>query len=380
MTPTPIILTGEYPPVVGGVSDYSAQVARGLAAVVGARAVHVFAPRPARRGAGDDAIIVHELPDHFGVASLAMLEDTIDRIPRPIHVIVQYVPHAFGWRAMNWPLCAWLRWRGQTDRITVIFHEVSYPLRRGQPLRHNLLAAVNHRMAAMLARAAARGGILATIPAWADLLRRLGARGHIEISPVPSNLPIEVDPCTIRQARSRFSGAAGSLVGVFGSFGPQVMPMLLGILPRLERADRRIVLIGAGSTEFLARTSLGSGAIATDALDKPTAAAAIAACDLMIQPYPDGVSGRRSSTAAALALGTPVVTNGGALTEAFWRSSGAAALAESPAVEEIVKTAEITLGDAARREAMRRNGLRLYDERIAARHTIARLLSLAGNA
>jgi len=74
------------------------------------------------------------------------------------------------------------------------------------------------------------------------------------------------------------------------------------------------------------------------------------------------------------------VTNGGALTEAFWRSSGAAALAESPAVEEIVKTAEITLGDAARREAMRRNGLRLYDERIAARHTIARLLSLAGNA
>jgi len=380
MTPTPVILTGEYPPDVGGVSDYSAQVARGLAAVVGARGVHVFAPGPARQSAGDDSVIVHGLPDHFGIASLAMLEDTIDRLPRPIHLIVQYVPHAFGWRAMNWPLCAWLRWRGRRDRITVIFHEVSYPLVRGQPLRHNVLAAVNHRMAAMLVRAAARGGILVTIPAWADLLRRLGARGHIEISPVPSNLPIEADPCAIRQARSRFAGAGESLIGVFGSFGPQVMPMLREILPRLERADRQILLVGAGSTEFLARTSRGNGAIATDALDKPTAAAAIAACDVMIQPYPDGVSGRRSSTAAALALGTPVVTNAGALTEEFWYESGAVVLAESPAVNEIVKTAERALVDAARRESLRRNGPRLYDERFAVRHTIARLLSLAGNA
>jgi glycosyltransferase involved in cell wall biosynthesis len=379
MTPTLAILTGEYPPAVGGVSDYSAQVARGLAAVVRRNEVHVFAPARAGEGRADASLVVHTLPDRFGVASISMLEDAVDRLPRPVHIIVQYVPHAFGWHAMNWPLCAWLMARGRRDRVTVVFHEVTYPLRRGQPAHHNFLAAVNHGMAAMLARAARRGGMLVTIPAWERLLRKLGARGPIEVSPVPSNLPTAVDASTVERARARFGADGKALIGVFGSFGPLVAPMLHEILPRVIREDRRIVLIGSGSSEFAARHSFGDRAIATGAIGKDEAAAAIAACDVMIQPYPDGVSGRRSSTAAALALGTPVVTNSGELTEDFWEPLGAVALARSPRAQDIVESAERTLADVPRLAALRRAGVELYEERFALRNTIARLLALAGH-
>jgi glycosyltransferase involved in cell wall biosynthesis len=46
----------------------------------------------------------------------------------------------------------------------------------------------------------------------------------------------------------------------------------------------------------------------------------------MIQPYPDGITTRRTSAMAALSHGRPVVTNQGVLTEPIWSSSSAVAI------------------------------------------------------
>ena len=368
------ILTGEYPPAPGGVSDYTQQVARALACA--GDYVHVFTAPPRdpnsretmSSGASVEPIHVEVLPDHFGLQSLSTLDARLDRLPRPREILVQYVPHAFGCRAMNIGFCAWLLARSRTDRITITFHEVTFPMRAGQPVHHNLLGLVNHAMAAMLVRAASRA--IVTIPAWARLLKRLGARCEIRVVPVPSNLPLVVGPESVARARAKYHcGTGEALIGTFGSFGPLVAPLLDELVPRLAAQELgTLLLIGRGSERYRHRLSKVANVVATGPLHPNETAAAIAACDVMIQPFPDGVSARRSSAAAALALGVPIVTNTGELSESFWRDSDAVALTESS--DQIPDLAAALLNDAPRRARLIAAAKQLYEQRFALRHTI----------
>ena len=103
------IITGEYPPQSGGVADYTRLVARGLAAA--GDEVHVWAPAVPGPEPDDPGVTVHRLPGRFGPQGLAALDAGLRRLPGPARILVQYVPHAFGWKAMNVPFCLWLRAR-----------------------------------------------------------------------------------------------------------------------------------------------------------------------------------------------------------------------------------------------------------------------------
>jgi hypothetical protein len=65
------IVTGEYPPANGGVSDYTRLVARGLAAR--GDEVHVWAPGTASGLVRDAGVEVHALPGMFGPRALREL-------------------------------------------------------------------------------------------------------------------------------------------------------------------------------------------------------------------------------------------------------------------------------------------------------------------
>ena len=175
------ILTGEYPPAAGGVGDHTRGLAHALARM-GERVCVFTGPSDEGVASPDRCecdVAVRFLPDHFGLASLATLDAAIDCTPRPREILVQYVPHAFGMRAMNLPFCLWLLARSREDRVTVIFHEVAFPVRSGQSFRHNFLGVVNHIMAAIVARAASRA--IVTIPAWERMLRKLGTTCPIDV-------------------------------------------------------------------------------------------------------------------------------------------------------------------------------------------------------
>ena len=94
------IITGEYPPQAGGVSDYTWLVANGLA--LAGNAVHVWAPQCGSPSNSVTTVEVHRLSGHFGPRALAALARAVRADPA-CSLLVQYVPHAYGFKAMNLP-------------------------------------------------------------------------------------------------------------------------------------------------------------------------------------------------------------------------------------------------------------------------------------
>jgi glycosyltransferase involved in cell wall biosynthesis len=304
----------------------------------------------------------------------------LDSLPHDKRVLVQYVPHAFGWKAMNLPFCAWLS--NRRDRLWVMFHEVAYPMAPNQPFRHNLLGAANRLMASMVVRAAER--IFVSTPAWEPLLRSfIDRNAPITWLPIPSSFPIGVDRTRVASLRARIAPGSGLLLGHFGTFGESIAPLLLTILPRLLADERRSALLaGRGSEAFAARLvrihpAIASRVMATGALDAPAVPSYLASCDVLVQPYPDGVSSRRTTIMAGLAAGVPIVTNEGLLTEPIWRESGAVRLATTPTAEAFSEEVLALVHDSSARELLGDRGARVYAERFSLERTIQALRATA---
>ena len=92
------------------------------------------------------------------------------------------------------------------------------------------------------------------------------------------------------------------------------------------RTDARFLLLGRGAREFARTLALGERVVAREDLPASEIAALLRVSALALQPFPDGISARRTSAMAALALGVPLVTTDGFLTDPVWRE-GAVALA-----------------------------------------------------
>ncbi len=361
------LLTGEYPPDPGGVSDYTRVLARALA-VAGDR-VEVWAPESPHGPAPEDpGVMIRPLVGLHPGPGLRPLERALAAGGR--RLLVQFVPHALGLRGVNLPLCAWLARR----RPWVMFHEVHFPWTG--PLRWRARSALTVAMAAVLASGAARSFV--SIAAWIPLVARLDLRRRSPSwAPVPSNLPTSASASAVAAARAGLTGGEepATLVGHFGTHGAWYRERLAWLAPSILAGDarRRLVLLGRGAEA--ARLALVAGGalparVVAPAVEAPDALAAhIAACDLLVEPYPDGVSARRGSTMAGLALGVPVLTNVGRLTDPTWVEAGVATgdLAALPSL-----CAKL-LGEPATRQDLARRGAALYEARFAVEHTVAML-------
>lgn len=367
-----LLVTGQYPPETGGVGDYTELLAHELAAE--GDEVHLFTPGYVDAGTASGPEI-HPLPGHFGPAALRELGRALDQFDPAVPLLVQYTPQAYGARSMNVAFCAWLC-RLQRP-LWIMFHEVAFPLGWRQRPQHNLLGATHRLMARLAALRAER--IFVSIPAWGATLQQLGVHTPAEWLPVPSNLPTSVTAWATAAVRDRFAPESGAgMIGHFGTYGGAIGTLLHLVLPALLSTDRRrqAVLIGRGSEAWAAELvyrhpELQGHVHATGALPAAEVPAHLAACDLLLQPYPDGVSTRRGSAMAGLALGVPLVTTHGPLTEPVWRESGAVALAATGT--ELVQLAERLLADPDQRRTLGGKGRALYETRFSLAHTVRAL-------
>ena len=373
------VITCEYPPQLGGVSDYTRLVAAGLAAR-GDR-VHVWAPRIVAARPSDDAVELHDEAGSFSSADLRRLDHALDRFAGPRRLLVQWVPHGYGYWSMNVGFCLWLlrRARRSGDTIDIIVHE-AYVLFRWDRLKENALAAVHRLMTVILLRAATR--VWYSIPNWEKLWRPYAFGRDIPFAwlPLPATIPLHWQAHPVGALRRRFAPRGEPLLGHFGTFGRDIREMLVRILAGLPAnlPGHSVLLVGPGGDEAAAellklRPDLAGRVHATGALRASDVSPYIDVCDVMLQPYTDGVSSRRTSFMAGLALGRPTVTTLGVASEAFWKDSGAAVFAaphDTPALADAVGR---LLTDASARQRVGGAARALYQSRFDIRHVIETL-------
>jgi hypothetical protein len=287
----------------------------------------------------------------------------------------------YGWRSMNVPFAVWLS-QLRLAPIWLMFHEVAFPWGWSRPLRHSFLGAVHRLMAWLIVRRAER--IFVSTPSWEPTLLPMLPRGsRIEWLPIPSNLPLTADPDGAAAVRSDAAPGGEILLGHFGTYGASIAPLLAELLPPLLAVPgRRMLLLGRNSQDFAGTIrreypDLRTG-IVVQGEQPPTAAAnCLAACDLLVQPFPDGVSSRRTSLMAGLALGVPIATNRGHLTEPVWERSRAVLLVRDATPVAYLPEVEATLASPIERQRLGRAGKALYNQWFGLNHTVTALRGAA---
>lgn len=355
-------------------------LARALAAA--GDEVHLWTPdEPAAPAAG---VTVHRVGRHFGPATWRRMSRELALLAPNCPVLLHYVPHSFGAKGMNLPFADWA---ARQRSLWVWFHEVAYPRLPGQPWRHDLLVAVTERMAAHLQRACRRSFI--STPAWEPRLHEL-APGSVACTwlPVYSNLPTRVEAGEREAARTRLGAMPQTqLLAHFGTYYEYPCQVLRETVPMLLRnhPERRMALLGRGGERLrgellAANAALDAQVVAPGWMAAEQAAAGIAAADVLIEPYPDGMSSRRGSALAALALGRPVVSNHGAHTEPLWTDAGALELVSASAAElpaALAERCERLLGEPQRRRQMGERARALYREIFDLDRAVATLRGVA---
>src|SRR3989442_2582773 len=242
------IITSEYPPQMGGVSDYTHLLASALAAA--GDSVHVWCPighggPPPARGVAVHRELGRLTPRDFRRASKKLGE-----FSAPRRMLVQWVPHGYEYRSMNLHFCNWLWSRAafHHDRVEIMVHEPFLPFGPG-PLKQTAAAAVHRVMTLVLLRAACR--VWVAIPAWEVCLRPYALGRSISFAwlPVPSNVPEVADSKGVAMVRAAYAPAQGFLVGHFGAYGRLIGELLTALFAELLRRNPAgaVLLLGRGS-------------------------------------------------------------------------------------------------------------------------------------
>jgi glycosyltransferase involved in cell wall biosynthesis len=386
------IITGEYPPAPGGVSDYTFAVANALAdagdsvdvwcpAVPTHRAPATTAPEhpgtSAPRHPGTP-VTLHRDAGSWKPGDLRQLDAAFERLPRPKRLLVQWVPHAFGSRSMNVSFCRWIRSRARSgDTLDLMVHEPGLGFGEGS-LSHNAAAAMHRVMLTLLLSEARRVWI--AIPAWADSLRPWTfGRGKVDFCwlPVPSTIPVDQHAAAASRLRAQtLLRPDGIIIGHFSTYPPDVRQALHALLPGLLDAfpEVQVQLLGRGGDDAarkLVNAGLDRSRIkASGELSSADLSSCLQTCDLMVQPYSDGASTRRTTLMAALAHGLPVVTSLGRLSEDFWKNSDAVAASPAGDIAALGRAVSDLVRDPARRSRLSSAARQTYEARFSLPHTV----------
>jgi len=311
-----LLVTGEYPPTIGGVGDYTAALAAQLrvAGAVAAVLTGVGAASP------DDLAVRRTVPE-WGVRGSPAIGRVVAAL-RPDLVHIQYQAGAFAGRGEIIALPWWLARRAALPTV-VTFHDrcVPYLFPKAGPLR------------AFALRTLARGGA-ATIATngddWLALRADWATERQLHLIPIGSNIPaLPADERRAVRDATRSALGVGPDTTVIAYFGlvsaSKGVDLLLDAVASAAAhglTDFRLLLIGGGASATdgasfgadgdlagaLRARGLAERAIVTGALPAAAVAAYLAASDLMVLPYRDGASWRRGSLLAALAAGAPTIT------------------------------------------------------------------------
>jgi glycosyltransferase involved in cell wall biosynthesis len=278
---------------------------------------------------------------------------------------------------MNLAFCFWLA-RQRHRNVWVMFHEVAFPFKSRQPIKHHFLAAMHRLMAWIVLRNAKQS--FTSIEAYQELLTRLSPDANVGLLRIFSNVPFDVSQELAHEASAK-ALRDHRVLGVFSSYGVEICELMEGVLPTvMENSSVQVKLVGPGSAfleRFCARfPHLKDRLSTTGRVSALDAGPHLQACDLLLQLYPDGAAGARGTFVAALASGVPVITTAGPFTEPLLKSSRAVAFSD-PEPQAIRRVIDDMLADQNLIQELGAAGRRLYLDHFAVAVTVGKLQEAA---
>lgn len=309
-------VTGEFPPMQGGVGDYTSVLAGTLCGMgVSATVVTSAGAAPERLHEG---VPVLPIVNRWGWRSLLAVERAARQQEADI-VHVQYQAAAYGMGLPIHLLLRYLQFRLPRARRVVTFHDLKLPYLFPKAGR------LRKRAVAQLMRAS--DAVILTNREDVEAYPSFGAGRPAHLIPIGSNIEPRLPRGFERSAwRARWGIAPRDTVLAYFGFlnATKGGDTLIDALAKLVRRGRSVKLLMIGgkvgasdptNQQFaqqveahIQREGLANHVIWTGHLPAEEVSAAFAAADMAVLPYSDGVSFRRGSLMAALAHGVPVIT------------------------------------------------------------------------
>lgn len=316
-----LLLSAEYPPLPGGVGDYTRQLAAALRShghmvyVLTIQHGRYIVYGVAQDGSTDEQIFILDDKLHISTASWGWTSwNRVNTILERFHPDLLHIQYQTGAYAMH-PAINLLPWRLRRrpgrPLVAVTFHDLLEPylFPKAGPLRRW----VNRRLACDADL------VVATNAVDQEGLRRYGVAEPFLI-PIGSNIAVDPPGDYDREEwRTRLGLRPDDLlITYFGLLSPnkgadqlvEALPYLAGYLcllggtataPQDREFARRL-------TARIAALNLGSRVLTTGYLNAGAISAYLLASDVVALPFRDGASFRRGSLLAALAHGCAVLT------------------------------------------------------------------------
>lgn len=317
------LITGEYPPMQGGVGDFTRELARGLIGL-GHEVAVITSAHPGAQAATPD-IPVEAIVPRWSRACWQVVADAAQRLQLDL-LNIQYEPAAYamqvGVNLFPW----WYRRQPVHRPVVTTFHDllVPYLFPKAGSLRWKIVEFLARRSdAVIVTNEEDRIKLAAAIHPTGSPLSLPPIHGI----PIGSNIPYSL-PTDFDRDRERARWGAGPndwLIAYFGflnmSKGGMTLLRAVGLLIN-DRFPARLLLIGGqtGSSdptnqEYAAEVERALGGMGlldhtarTGYVDSAQVSTALAAADVVALPYADGVSLRRGSLMASLEHGKAIVT------------------------------------------------------------------------
>jgi len=302
-----LLISGEFSPMVGGLGDYTKELAKALAKL--GHRVSVLTSVLGQDGG--ESFALYPRVSKWGFSSWKAIITLLGEIePQILHL--QYQAAAYGMH----PAINLLPWRLRRIRplLFVTFHDlrVPYLFPKAGPIRRWAIAAL----------AKGCNGVIVT-----NVQDEVEARGYgLEpyLIPIGSNISPRLPPGYDREEwRARWGVKEETLLSYFGLLHESKgVETLLRALARLLEGGKRVKLLMIGgktgasdptTSDYAHRMEalwreLGLEILWTGYVDDEEVSANLLASDMCVLPYKDGVSLRRGSLMAALAHGLPIVS------------------------------------------------------------------------
>jgi hypothetical protein len=335
--PGPVIAlySADVPPVPGGVADHTLALARALDAA--GHRPFVFA------GRGDGACF-GPVPCATGVPVRAAPFEA--RAAGAEWLLLQYVPFLYARRGVApalWRLGGACRRAGV--RLAVFMHEPFVPLTRPVWL---VTGPLQRLQLHLLVRGVTQ--VFTSVPHWVQVVKRYGGDpARVTLAPVGATIPVSGLPRS--EARARLGlGDDRVAIGIFspaasGFAHDWIRAATTGLG---NRSGVTWVRFGYGSARALPGYPAGADTVTVGASDPARIADTMMALDLLVAPYEDGLTLRRTGAMLGLASGVATLSSTGHLFDPAMHRLAAC----EPDIPSFVSRLERLVADPGERAAL----------------------------